>query len=177
MIRELPVIQKLARRNEEVDYRFRAYLKERLPLSNTELDATVQEVADTVWAEIDCTTCGNCCRTLEIVVDKGDILRLSKRLGITTHQFEEKYVQTTDGVSHFPIPCPFLGDDNHCQIYEDRPRACRDYPYLHQRKFRDYSLTTVENCGTCPIVFNVWETLKERLPMPSVAQKSKKRGR
>jgi uncharacterized protein len=174
MIVELPVIQKQSRRNEETDYRFRTYLKERLPLSNAELDTIVQEITTDVWGKINCLDCGNCCKTLEIVVDKGDILRLSKKLGISTVQFTEKYVTNTDGVSHFMPSCPFLGEDNACQVYEDRPRACRDFPYLHEHKFRDYSLTMVENLGTCPIVFNVWEELKVRFPEPTRSKKKRK---
>jgi uncharacterized protein len=178
MILELPVIQKQVRRNEETDYRFRAYLKERLSLSNAELDTIVQEMTTDVWGKINCLDCGNCCKTLEIVVDKGDILRLAKRLSISTAQFTEKYVTNTDGVSHFMPSCPFLGEDNACSVYEDRPRACRDFPYLYERKFRDYSLTMVENLGTCPIVFNVWEELKVRFPegaKPPKLSKKKKR--
>jgi Fe-S-cluster containining protein len=32
-------------------------------------------------------------------------------------------------------PCPFLGVDNYCSIYEVRPKACREYPHTDRDKF------------------------------------------
>ena len=165
LIREIPRIRRYSRHNEAEDYRFRAFLKTRLNLSNTELDALVQETTNAVWAQIDCTTCGNCCRTLQIVVDDKDIHRLSTRLGITIKQFTQKYVGIAeDKIKHFrSVPCPFLGDDNICSVYEDRPLACREFPYLHIPGFRQRTLTMIENCSSCPIVFNVWQRLKKAI--------------
>jgi hypothetical protein len=48
-------------------------------------------------------------------------------------------------------------------VYEDRPQACRDFPYLHTKGFRGRSLTALANATMCPIVFNVWQRLKQRL--------------
>jgi uncharacterized protein len=157
--------RKKAQQNAAEDEHFRDYLKTKLPLSNTELDGVVQELTTQVWSEIDCTTCGNCCRTLQIVVGRKDVARLARRFGITTQAFTERYLAIADdGLGYFVAspPCPFLGDDNRCTVYEDRPQACRDFPYLKDRNFRSRSLTMVESCGTCPIVFDVWELLKTR---------------
>jgi hypothetical protein len=75
IIRELPRIARYARKNENDDLRFRTYLKGHLPLSDRELDRVVQEITEEVWSQIDCTTCANCCKTLQIVVDNTDIAR------------------------------------------------------------------------------------------------------
>jgi uncharacterized protein len=169
LIRELPLIKKHAENNANSDENFRQYLKTRLPLSNDELDGVVQGITNEVWEKLDCTTCGNCCRTLQIVVDQKDAARLARRFGITTKAFTERYLAVDqDGMGYFRAspPCPFLGDDNLCAVYEDRPRACRDFPYLHERNVRSRSYTMVDNCATCPIVFNVWERLKERFRPP-----------
>ncbi len=32
-----------------------------------------------------------------------------------------------------PSPCPFLGDDNYCSVYEARPKACREYPHTDRK--------------------------------------------
>ena len=69
LIRDIPLIQRYARHNEGEDFAFRAFLKGRLNLSNEALDAVVQETTDEVWKQIDCLACGNCCRTLQIVVE------------------------------------------------------------------------------------------------------------
>ena len=163
IIRDLPRIARYARKNEAEDLRFRTYLKIYLPMSNEELDGVVQEMTKDVCAQIDCTTCANCCRTLQIVVDNKDIARLSKQLGLSVRAFAERYVgEAEDRTKHFvTTPCPFLGADNRCTVYEDRPQACRDYPYLDAAHFRSRTLSMIENTATCPIVFNVWQRLKQ----------------
>lgn len=163
IIRDIPLIRRYSRHNAAADYAFRTFVKDRLNLSNVELDAAVRETTDAVWAQIDCTTCGNCCRTLQIVVDDSDIARLSRRLGLTLKAFAQRYVRVAeDRVKHLPTPCPFLDPDNRCTVYEDRPQSCRDFPYLHDAGFRKRSLTMLENTAVCPIVFNVWQALKQR---------------
>jgi len=166
IIREIPLIGRYSRHNEDADWRFRAYIKGYLNLSDEKLDTVVREETDRVWAQIDCTTCGNCCRTLQIVVDDADIKRLSTRLGIAPREFSKRYVKTDSETrqKHFASsPCSFLGEDNCCSVYEDRPQACRDFPYLHAPGFRRRSIMMVSNLSTCPIVFNVWQALKARL--------------
>jgi Fe-S-cluster containining protein len=165
IIREIPLIQRYSRHNEGEDIRFRTFLKVRLDLSNAELDVVVQETTDAVWQQIDCTTCGNCCRTLQIVVDNKDIRRLAARLDISPQMFSRRYVQTSkDGSKYFAsLPCPFLDSDNRCTVYEDRPQACREFPFLHKDGFRHRTLSMIENTAVCPIVFNVWQRLKQRL--------------
>jgi Fe-S-cluster containining protein len=165
IIREIPLIQRYSRHNEAEDVQFRAFLKVSLDLSNADLDAVVREVTDDVWKRIDCTTCAHCCRSLQIVVDNADIRRLAERLGMTPGQFSHRYVRVAeDRTKHFAsMPCPFLGSDNRCTVYEDRPLACREFPLLHNEGFRRRTLTMMENTAVCPIVFNVWQRLKKRL--------------
>jgi Fe-S-cluster containining protein len=164
IIRDLPRIARYARHNEEQDYRFRDYLKNELAVPDAELDASVRGITDAVWSQIECTSCAHCCKRLQIVVDDRDIRRLADRLKMAVGAFKARYVAVAaDKVKHFvSSPCPFLGDDGFCTVYEDRPQACRDFPYLHDAGFRSRSLTMVENVGFCPIVFNVWQELKQR---------------
>lgn len=178
IIRELPRIRREAQKNAGTNETFRDYLKTQLPLSNKELDGIVHTLTDEVWGQIDCLSCGNCCRSLEIVVGEKDIARLARRLGTTPKAFTETYVGVAeDGTGHLKAspPCPFLGEGNACTVYEDRPQACRDFPYLRDHNFRSRSLIMVESCATCPIVFNVWERLKTRFPIPAKASEKKRR--
>lgn len=32
------------------------------------------------------------------------------------------------------MPCPFLGEDNLCSIYDIRPKACREFPHTDRKK-------------------------------------------
>ncbi|HLJ53475.1 MAG TPA: YkgJ family cysteine cluster protein [Chthonomonadaceae bacterium] len=164
LIREIPTIQRYARHNEADDFRFRAFLKSsNRPTAET--DRIVRETTDEVWRQIDCTTCANCCRTLQVLVDAADIARLAARLGMTAVAFERRYVQTeADGTRSLrESPCAFLGEDNRCTVYEDRPQSCRDFPYLYERHFTARSFMMIDNTALCPIVFNVWQALKRRL--------------
>ena len=164
IIREIPLIERYSRHNAAEDFRFRDFLKTRLNVSNAELDAVVQEITNEVWSRIDCLTCANCCKTLSVVVDDADIARLAKRLALTPQAFAQRYIKRDpDKTKVFRSqPCPLLGPDNRCTVYEDRPQACRDFPFLHDKDFRSRSLAMVENTAVCPIVFNVWQRLKCR---------------
>jgi Fe-S-cluster containining protein len=164
IIREIPLIQRYSRHNEPEDYRFRVFLKLRLNLSVDETDEIVRETTDEVWKQIDCTKCAHCCRTLQVVVDSTDIKRLAARIGVTPRQFSRRYVADgDDGTRHFATsPCKFLGEDNRCTVYEDRPKACRDFPYLHEDHFVGRTLMMISNTAVCPIVFNVWQRLKTK---------------
>ncbi|MEN8143193.1 MAG: YkgJ family cysteine cluster protein [Thermodesulfobacteriota bacterium] len=80
-----------------------------------------------------------CCRDLQLFLYPYDIIRLKTRLGIDSEEFLNKYSGATKGANPcFPAvmlkmqdneekACPFLGEDG-CEVYEDRPSACRTYP-------------------------------------------------
>ena len=57
------------------------------------------------------------------------------------------------------LPCPFLGADNYCSIYEDRPSDCRRFPYSDEDVFLKRPKLTLKNSTFCPIVFHVLEAL------------------
>jgi uncharacterized protein len=85
--------------------------------------------------DMDCFTA--CCARLNLQVSPYDILRLSRRLGITTTEFLETYataVERPDALPRVALMmnesdqrCPFLQEQG-CSVYEDRPGACRSYP-------------------------------------------------
>ncbi len=61
-------------------------------------------------------------------------------------------------------PCPFLGADNYCSIYEDRPSDCRRFPYTDEDVFVKRKNITLKNVTFCPIANHVLERLMESLP-------------
>jgi len=81
----------------------------------------------------------DCCGDVNIFLTPYDIIRLKNRLGITSEEFLKKHTLTPfDKNLTYPIvllqmqenekkTCPFVGK-NGCQVYEDRPWACRMYP-------------------------------------------------
>ena len=85
-----------------------------------------------------------CCRDVNIFLSPYDILRMKKRLGVSSEEFLEKYTTSLiPETSGFPVvllkmredqnkACPFVRSEG-CSIYEDRPWPCRMYP-LDQRE-------------------------------------------
>lgn len=127
-----------------------------------QMDKEVHRLHDKWSNRIDCLTCGNCCRSLgPRLIDK-DVDRLAKALRMKSSVLVEKYLKTDeDGDLVFrSMPCPFLGADNYCAVYEDRPRACREYPHTDRKKFAQIYKLSVKNAETCPIVFEVLNELK-----------------
>ncbi len=80
-----------------------------------------------------------CCRQADITLTPYDIIRLKRRLGLTSTEFLKRYTvpfemdgQGMPGIKlrtedDAPV-CKLLDGDNGCSVYEDRPSACRYYP-------------------------------------------------
>lgn len=163
IITRIDLIEQLARKRERSDLRFRTWVKCH-GMRDEALDKLVGEVAREVESQIDCTTCANCCRTMQVVVDDEDIRRIAHSLSLPVPELERRYVtKAEDGAKVMArAPCPFL-EDNKCSIYDVRPRACRDFPYLHTKGFRQRMLMVIDNTELCPIVFNTYARLKTRM--------------
>jgi Fe-S-cluster containining protein len=54
-------------------------------------------------------------------------------------------------------PCPFLGTDNRCSIYDERPSDCARFPYTDEDVFFKRQALTLKNSTFCPIVYYVFE--------------------
>ena len=117
---------------------------------------------EAVFEEVDCLSCGNCCRTTSPIFYQTDIERVSKALKMRPGDFIEKYLRI-DEDNDFVLkaaPCPFLGEDNLCAVYADRPKACREYPHTHRKKMVQIMDLTYKNTLVCPAVLEMVERLK-----------------
>jgi len=155
----------LADEKENENWKFRRFLKLQGELDATELDDRVFELTKKIWAGIDCTACANCCKEVKPTFSGEDVDRLSRRLGIDSQQFIERYLEKSEPGDENPwqtrtTPCPFLKDDR-CSVYEDRPADCRGYPYLYDSDFASRMMGMIGRTFTCPIVYEVLEELKE----------------
>ena len=80
-----------------------------------------------------------CCADVNIILTPLDVLRLARRVGVTTTEFLDEYallpitkdlqlpvvmLKMGDGPER---KCRFVGEQG-CTVYEDRPWACRMYP-------------------------------------------------
>ncbi|MFZ2654546.1 MAG: YkgJ family cysteine cluster protein [Victivallales bacterium] len=161
---DLTKIRYYGKKNETSNWEFRSFLK-CLDMDEAELDSIVHEINKEVVDKIDCKSCANCCKEMSPIVLGDEILRISERLGVSKDEFIRKYLkQDEEDENEFIInrkPCPFL-TDNQCEIYDDRPEDCRSYPHLHEKGFRSRLFGIVQNYSICPIVFNVYEKLKDK---------------
>jgi Fe-S-cluster containining protein len=57
--------------------------------------------------------------------------------------------------------CVFL-DGNLCMVYEARPRACREFPYLvgNQRSLGGRMSSVCKHASVCPIISNTLQAYK-----------------
>jgi len=127
------------------------------------LDEQVHALHEEVFETINCLECANCCRTLGPGVSDADVRRITASLRMKPSAFVEQYlVVDEDGDYIFrSMPCPFLGSDNYCSIYEVRPRACREYPHTDRRRVYQLLQLTLKNSATCPAVFEILERLRK----------------
>jgi Fe-S-cluster containining protein len=105
-----------------------------------------------------------CCRQADVTLAPYDVLRLKRRLGLSSEAFLKRYtvpfqmdadgvpglkMRTTDGGA-----CVMLDETRGCTLYEDRPTVCRYYPValLNIRKKdssqaeESYSLVQEDHC-------------------------------
>ena len=127
------------------------------------LDQLFHMLHDEAFENFDCLNCANCCSGISPIILQDDIDRIAKHLKIKTSEFLQKYLyMDEDGDFVFTqTPCPFLGPDNYCSIYESRPKACREYPHTNRRKMIQILPLTHKNCEVCPVVYEIVEELKK----------------
>ncbi|HEY0041492.1 MAG TPA: YkgJ family cysteine cluster protein, partial [Flavisolibacter sp.] len=75
------------------------------------------------FEKIDCLQCAACCKNYSPRFKTPDVKRISKHLGMKESFLIETYLKV-DEDGDFVVkasPCPFLGSDNACSIYDVRP--------------------------------------------------------
>ena len=80
--------------------------------------------------ELDCRSCGACCRAANVLLYEGDLARWREH-GRGDLASDRYLLRDRDGTVHLRFVdyvCQHLGDqDNTCAIYELRPENCRDF--------------------------------------------------
>ncbi len=129
------------------------------------LDYLFQDAHEETFEEIDCLTCANCCKTTSPIFSDKDVVRLAKRLRMPASDFITKYLRVDEDKDYVLItaPCPFLGPDNYCSVYEDRPNACREYPHTNRKNMYQLLDLTYKNTLVCPATLKIVEEVKKKL--------------
>lgn len=127
-------------------------------LKGRQLDEKFAEAHEQKFQEIDCLTCANCCKTTSPIFLQTDIERLARVFGMKPSEFIEVYLYRDD-VGDYVLnsaPCPFLNADNTCLVYEERPKACREYPHTNRKNMQGILNLTLRNTLVCPAVFEIF---------------------
>lgn len=141
-------------------------LMQRLKKSNhRNLDALFHQEHQQVFRRIDCLSCANCCKTTSPIFRDVDIRRLAKRQRMTETKFIEAYLRL-DAEGDYVLtqaPCPFLGADNYCSVYEERPLACREYPHTDRKNMYQILPLTRKNMEICPAVSEIVQAIEKKM--------------
>ncbi len=142
--------------------KFFAKLRKKPPKN---LDYLMQDLHNSEFQRTDCLECANCCKTTGPLFTNADVERISKHFRMKPQQFIEAYLQIDEDNDYVlqQVPCTFLGNDNHCSIYDVRPKACLEFPHTDRKKFQQISNLTLKNVAICPAAFNIVEEMKRRV--------------
>ena len=113
------------------------------------------------FSKIDCLQCAACCKNYSPRFKNTDIKRISKHLKLKESVFINTYLNL-DSEGDYVVkssPCPFLGSDNFCSIYEQRPSDCHRFPYTDEDVLLKRPAITLKNATFCPAVYFVLEKL------------------
>lgn len=124
------------------------------------------DLHEAAFSRINCLDCAACCKNYSPRFKTPDIKRVSKHLKMKEGDFIETYL-SLDTEGDYVVnskPCPFLGADNYCQIYDVRPSDCERFPYTDEDVIMKRQALTLKNSSFCPIVYFVLENLLQSKP-------------
>jgi uncharacterized protein len=119
------------------------------------------DLHEKAFEKIDCLSCAACCKNFSPRFKGPDTRRISKHLGMKETEFKEQYLRVDEDEDFVTksTPCPFLGQDNACTIYDVRPSDCERFPYTNEDVIIKRPKLTIKNASFCPAVFDVMEGL------------------
>ncbi len=122
------------------------------------------DLHEEAFSKIDCLACANCCKNYSPRFKTTDIKRISKHLKLKESVFIDTYLNLDVDGDYVvkSTPCVFLGADNFCSIYNERPSDCRRFPYTDEDILFKRPNLTLKNSSFCPAVFYVLEKLIEQ---------------
>ncbi len=121
----------------------------------------LEEIHEEAIQKTNCLDCAACCKNYSPRFKTPDIKRISKHLSLKEGVLIEKFLALDEDGDYVlqTKPCPFLGNDNYCSIYEVRPSDCKRFPYTDEDVLLKRPALTIKNSSFCPIVYYVLENL------------------
>ena len=144
----------------KAEYNSNKKTKEKLKnIKSKALDVMFEKAHDEKFEKIDCLSCANCCKTTSPIFIQTDIDRLAKVFRMKSSDFIDTYLYRDDEGDYVlkSSPCPFLNDDNTCFVYQERPKACREYPHTNRKNMQGILNLSLQNTLVCPAVFEIFQ--------------------
>ena len=126
-----------------------------------EVDKKIHHLHQQAFSKIDCLDCANCCKTTGPLFTQKDINTIASHLNLAPKIFIDKFLRVDEDNDYVlqTVPCPFLGDNNYCTIYDFRPKACREYPHTDGVNQLGILKLTEKNVSSCPAVAEIFTQL------------------
>jgi Fe-S-cluster containining protein len=123
------------------------------------------DLHEEAFNNINCLDCAACCKNYSPRFKTPDIKRISKHLKMKEGDLIETYLHLDEEGDYVANskPCPFLGADNFCSIYDVRPSDCERFPYTDEDVILKRQPLTLKNSTFCPIVYFVLEKLLKKV--------------
>ncbi|MFY8128554.1 MAG: YkgJ family cysteine cluster protein [Chitinophagaceae bacterium] len=121
------------------------------------------QLHEKAFEKVDCLACAACCKNYSPRFKVPDIKRLAKQLKLKESVFIDTFLKLDNEGDYVTKsnPCPFLGADNFCSVYNDRPSDCKRFPYTDEDVLIKRIQLTLKNSTFCPAVFFVLENLEK----------------
>lgn len=146
------------KQSEDHQKKYRQFLQR---ADKTKVLKQLPDLHEEAFEKVNCLNCAACCKNYSPRFKGPDIKRISKYLGMRETELIDEYMirdEEGDYVGN-SLPCPFLGEDNACGIYDVRPSDCQRFPYTDEDVLLKRQAITLKNSTFCPIVFYVLEKL------------------
>ena len=128
--------------------------KKRGKISGHNADELFNMAGNYAFELVDCRECSLCCMKLGPRITEKDIIRINGKGRKNINNFISTYLKEDEDndLVFKTMPCPFLDGSGLCSIYQDRPRACRDYPHLETGRASRQIEIHIKNLKICPAV-------------------------
>lgn len=125
------------------------------------VDKQIHKLHDEAFEKIDCLKCANCCKTTGPRLTRKDIDKIARSKGMKAGSFIDQYLKVDEEYDYIfkSMPCAFIGEDHYCSIYDDRPKACREYPHTDRVNQLGILALTQRNAMICPAVAYIFKEL------------------
>ena len=156
------VLHNWEKKSREKQKQFRSFLDR---ADKNKVLKELPRLHEEAFEKIDCLQCAACCKNNSPRIKTPDVKSISKHLGMKESVFIETFLKV-DNEGDFVVksaPCPFLGADNFCSIYENRPSDCARFPYTDEDVIIRRRQLTLKNSTFCPITFYVLDQLTTKL--------------